>query len=145
MGYGRECGITRDGMPEFSYLVPYDAAEGVVRRGGIFSHFTPKLAFHRTSCLQVARWLHVHVRPSVRVLLRAVRSGSRSSTRALDAGLEALADGHWVLAFPDVVQVGMSAPSSKRNALGPTAVLATGTPALTQLSKFPGVSVPGFV
>jgi hypothetical protein len=58
---------------------------------------------------KVARWLHVHVRPSVRVLLRAARDAGRTGGAgggALGgpAPLRALVDGHWVLSFPDAQQ-----------------------------------------
>lgn len=69
----------------------------------------------------VPRWLHVHVRPSLRGLMRVVRAGGGASTGGTGAGggggggavgggnkrggvvvaARALADGHWVLAFAD--------------------------------------------
>lgn len=48
----------------------------------------------------VAKWLHVHVRPSVRGLLRMVRAAPSKKGGLLSA-VRPLADGHWVLAFPD--------------------------------------------
>lgn len=50
----------------------------------------------------VAKWLHVHVRPSVRGLLRLLRSAAGGRKGGLLGALRHLVDGHWVLAFPDV-------------------------------------------
>ncbi|GLC45077.1 hypothetical protein PLESTB_001465900 [Pleodorina starrii] len=49
----------------------------------------------------VAKWLHVHVRPSVRGLLRLLRSAAGGRKGGLLGALRHLVDGHWVLAFPD--------------------------------------------
>lgn len=48
----------------------------------------------------VNRWLHVHVRPSVRGLLRLVRTAA-GKKGGIIAAMKGLADGHWVLAFTD--------------------------------------------
>lgn len=50
----------------------------------------------------MGKWLHVHVRPSVRGLLKILQPvGGRFSRVDLMAPMRQLADGHWVLAFPD--------------------------------------------
>lgn len=54
---------------------------------------------------QVAKWLHLHVRPSVRGLLRVLRSAA-GRKGGLVAALRQLADGHWVLAFNDAESSG---------------------------------------
>lgn len=46
----------------------------------------------------VSRWLHVHVRPSVRGLLRLMHE-AHARKGGLLYTLRSLADGHWVLAF----------------------------------------------
>jgi len=46
----------------------------------------------------VPRWLHVHVRPSVRGLLRLMHEAQLRKGGLLNT-LRSLADGHWVLAF----------------------------------------------
>jgi len=45
------------------------------------------------------RWLHIHVRPPVRGLLKVLRASSVASTHSNLA--RQLVDGHWVLSFPD--------------------------------------------
>ncbi|KAG2445623.1 hypothetical protein HXX76_000233 [Chlamydomonas incerta] len=54
----------------------------------------------------VPKWLHVHVRPSVRGLLRLLRSAAGGRKGGLLGALRHLVDGHWVLAFPDVERAG---------------------------------------
>ncbi len=44
------------------------------------------------------RWLHIHVRPPVRGLLKVLRGSSVPSMHRNLAGQ--LVDGHWVLSFP---------------------------------------------
>jgi hypothetical protein len=46
------------------------------------------------------RWLHIHVRPSVRGLLKVWRQ-AQSRKGGLPNQLRSLADGHWVLQFQD--------------------------------------------
>ncbi|KAL4532225.1 hypothetical protein Ndes2437B_g02640 [Nannochloris sp. 'desiccata'] len=47
------------------------------------------------------QWLHVHVRPQRSALLRLLGTGGGLSGAELAAMDEQLAEGHWVLAFPD--------------------------------------------
>lgn len=54
----------------------------------------------------VPKWLHVHVRPSVRGLLRLLRSAAAGRKGGLLGALRHLVDGHWVLAFPDAERAG---------------------------------------
>ncbi|GFR43644.1 hypothetical protein Agub_g4746, partial [Astrephomene gubernaculifera] len=68
---------------------------------GVVLSVSPLLGSEPGVDKNVAKWLHVHVRPSVRGLLRLLRSAAAGRKGGLLAALRHLADGHWVLAFPD--------------------------------------------
>ncbi|KAG2483345.1 hypothetical protein HYH03_017793 [Edaphochlamys debaryana] len=68
---------------------------------GIALSVSPMLGCDPSVDKAVAKWLHVHVRPSVRGLLRLLRSAAAGRKGGLLAALRHLVDGHWVLAFPD--------------------------------------------
>ena len=67
---------------------------------GVVLSVAPLLGADPVPDAKVSKWLHVHVRPSVRGLLRVLRSASHKKGGFL-AAMRQLADGHWVLAFPD--------------------------------------------
>ncbi|KXZ47441.1 hypothetical protein GPECTOR_35g879 [Gonium pectorale] len=68
---------------------------------GIVLSFSPLLGSDPSVDKSVAKWLRVHVRPSVRGLLRLLRSAAAGRKGGLLGALRHLVDGHWVLAFPD--------------------------------------------
>ena len=69
---------------------------------GVVASLAPMMGAAPAVDKNVAKWLHVHVRPSVRGLLRVLRSAREGSKKGgIVAALRQLADGHWVLAFPD--------------------------------------------
>lgn len=72
----------------------------LVAPSGIALSVSPLMGCEPSVDAKVAKWLHVHVRPSVRGLLRLLR-GATGRKGGLLAALRQLADGHWVLAFPD--------------------------------------------
>eukprot|EP00955_Chlamydomonas_euryale_P063203 358593-Chlamydomonas_euryale.AAC.2 len=65
--------------------------------------------------MQVPRWLHVHVRPSVHMLLRAVHAGARAFA-CEPGGVSSLMDGHWVLAFPNSEQAALARACAQEQA-----------------------------
>lgn len=67
---------------------------------GIVAAASPLMGAEATVDKKVSKWVHVHVRPSVRGLLRVLRSVPGKKGGLLGA-MRQLADGHWVLAFPD--------------------------------------------
>ncbi|KAF6253025.1 hypothetical protein COO60DRAFT_1704014 [Scenedesmus sp. NREL 46B-D3] len=85
-------------------------------QAGIVLSVAPLLGAHPYTDQGVPKWLHVHVRPSVRGLLRVIKVGvvvgSRGAYEAATAttaaakkggllsAMRQLADGHWVLSFP---------------------------------------------
>lgn len=68
---------------------------------GIVLSIAPLLGSEPTVDKNVAKWLHVQVRPSVRGLLRLLRSAAGGRKGGLLGAARNLVDGHWVLAFPD--------------------------------------------
>lgn len=67
---------------------------------GVVLSVAPLLGANPSMDKNVGKWLHVHVRPSVRGLLRVLKVAS-SKKGGLVTSLRQLADGHWVLAFAD--------------------------------------------
>lgn len=67
---------------------------------GIVLSIAPLMGSQPFVDTNVGRWLHVHVRPSVRGLLRLVRQATGRKGGLLYS-VKNLADGHWVLAFQD--------------------------------------------
>eukprot|EP00775_Hariotina_reticulata_P010403 gene10403-10561_t len=65
---------------------------------GIVLSVAPLLGAHPYTDQGVTKWLHVHVRPSVRGLLRVIKTAAAKKGGLLSA-MRQLADGHWVLAF----------------------------------------------
>ncbi|MEW5299570.1 MAG: hypothetical protein WDW36_002571 [Sanguina aurantia] len=69
---------------------------------GIVLSVAPLLGADPALDRSMGKWLHVHVRPSVRGLLKILQPGpGRLARLDLMAPMRQLADGHWVLAFPD--------------------------------------------
>ncbi|GLI58746.1 hypothetical protein VaNZ11_000502 [Volvox africanus] len=73
---------------------------------GVVLSVSPLLGCDPSVNKNVAKWLHVHVRPSVRGLLRLLRSAAAGRKGGLLGALRHLVDGHWVLAFPDAERAG---------------------------------------
>lgn len=65
---------------------------------GVVLSVAPLLGADPTPDKVVSKWLHVHVRPSVRGLLRLIK-GAGSRKGGYMSSVRQLADGHWVLAF----------------------------------------------
>ena len=86
----------------------------------------------------VQKWLHVHVRPSVRGLLRVLQSAALSNHHRITlpaqqqpernvgggfgskkvgvlSAMRQLADGHWVLAFPDTPRCHLACQTVKQH------------------------------
>ncbi|GIL98320.1 hypothetical protein Vretimale_3711 [Volvox reticuliferus] len=73
---------------------------------GIVLSVSPLMGCDPSVDKNVPKWLHVHVRPSVRGLLRLLRSAAGGRKGGLLGALRHLVDGHWVLAFPDAERAG---------------------------------------
>ncbi|KAI8470983.1 MAG: hypothetical protein J3K34DRAFT_520884 [Monoraphidium minutum] len=67
---------------------------------GVVLSVAPLLGADPTQDANVPKWLHVHVRPSVRGLLRVLKAASAKKGGLLNS-MRQLADGHWVLAFAE--------------------------------------------
>ncbi|GBF91765.1 hypothetical protein Rsub_04069 [Raphidocelis subcapitata] len=67
---------------------------------GVVLSVAPLLGADPAIDRNVGKWLHVHVRPSVRGLLRVLKAAASKKGGLLNS-LRQLADGHWVLAFAD--------------------------------------------
>ncbi|KAF8073073.1 ema [Scenedesmus sp. PABB004] len=67
-------------------------------QAGIVLSVAPLLGARPYADAAVPKWLHVHVRPSVRGLTRVIKTAAAKKGGLL-AAMRQLADGHWVLAF----------------------------------------------
>jgi len=82
---------------------------------GIVLSVSPMLGADPVVDKNVGKWLHVHVRPSVRGLLRVLRGAPGRKGGVLGA-MRQLADGHWVLAFPDAERAASARNLVEQNA-----------------------------
>jgi len=71
---------------------------------GIVMATAPLLGANPFADANVPRWLHMHVRPTVKGLLRVVRLAPTRKGGLLTM-IKTLADGHWVLSFQDTERV----------------------------------------
>ncbi|KAG1667454.1 hypothetical protein FOA52_012209 [Chlamydomonas sp. UWO 241] len=117
---------------------------------GIVAAVAPLLGADTRPDVKVARWLHVHVRPSVRVLLRAARDAGRAGGPGAGGpggggatGLRALVDGHWVLSFPDAQQAETAHARARDAAATLRAVYAELLGALITNGRIGGAEVGG--
>ena len=86
---------------------------------GIVASLAPLMGASPAVDKNVTKWLHVHVRPSIRGLLRVLRSlreGSGAKKGGIVGAMRQLADGHWVLAFPDADRASTASLLVRRNA-----------------------------
>lgn len=71
---------------------------------GVVMATAPLLGCNPFADANVPRWLHIHVRPTVKGLLRVVRLSPGRKGGLLHM-VKTLADGHWVLSFQDSERV----------------------------------------
>lgn len=108
---------------------------------GIVASLAPLMGSDPMQDKNVQKWLHVHVRPSVRGLLRVLQSATLSNHHKITlpaqqqsekqgqggggfgakkvgilSAMRQLADGHWVLAFPDAPRSHLACQTVKQHA-----------------------------
>ncbi|KAK9825468.1 hypothetical protein WJX81_005951 [Elliptochloris bilobata] len=93
-----------DALAAAPAVVLVEAAEGIGidLGGGSALSVAPLLGAAAAVDAAHPRWLHVHVRPPARGLVKTVRAASAAGAGMVAAQLQRqLVDGHWVLSFPD--------------------------------------------